>query len=250
LSDSGEDWVELYNADMLPVDLSGLYLTDNASLSGRTNTAFRPRSFVAGRSYAVFDANGDSNTAPNATNFRLSAEGEALRLYSTSLTSLDGVDFGQALSGVSRGRYTDGTASLRDFPNTVSRGFANYIDSDGDGLPDAWEMVNSTNPLLSDASDDPDGDGRTNRAEWLAGTNPRDSASAFGTEITSDINGFRIRFAAQQDRTYSVQYKNTLLNATWQKFRDIPAAETRNVEVIDPGVGGTSRFYRVITPRP
>jgi hypothetical protein len=146
LTDSGEDWVELYNADTLPVDLSGLYLTDNASLSGRRDTAIRPSSFIAGRSYAVFDANGDSSTAPNATNFRLSAEGEALRLYSSTLTSLDGVDFGQASSDVSRGRYADGTANLRDFPATVSRGFANYIDSDGDGLPDAWETANSTKP--------------------------------------------------------------------------------------------------------
>jgi hypothetical protein len=105
------------------------------------------------------------------------------------------------------------------------------------------------NPLLADASDDPDSDGRTNGAEWLAGTNPRDSASAFGTEISSDINGFRIRFTAQQDRTYSVQYKNTLLDATWQKLRDIPAAEVRNVEVVDSGATGTSRFYRVVTPR-
>jgi hypothetical protein len=245
----GEDWLEIYNSAALPVDLSGLFLTDNASLSGRTNTPIAPRSFIAGFGYTVFDASGNSELAPNATNFRLSAEGEALRLYSPALAALDGVDFGPSNSGVSRGRYTDGTANLRDFPGTVSRGFSNFIDSDGDGLPDAWELANNTNPLLADGGADPDGDQRSNLLELTAGTNPKNAASTFGTEISANASGFTIRFIAQQDRTYTIQFKNTLLDATWQKLRDIPAAETRNIEVIDSGATGASRFYRVVTPR-
>ncbi|HET6409878.1 MAG TPA: lamin tail domain-containing protein, partial [Chthoniobacteraceae bacterium] len=244
-----EDWLELYNSSPLPVELSGLFLTDNASLSGRTNTAILPRSYVAGLDYSVFDASGDSGLAPNATNFRLSAEGEALRLYSPALAALDSVDFGPAASGVSRGRYTDGTATFRDFPGTASRGFANFIDSDGDGLPDAWELANNTNPLLDDDDDDLDQDGRSNFLEYTAGTNPQNPASAFHIQISTDVSGFTIRFTAQQNRTYTVQFKNTLLDATWLKLRDIPAAETRSVEVIDPYTTGTSRFYRVITPK-
>lgn len=249
LGDGGEDWLELYNTDSLPVDLSGLYLTDDASLSGRTNTAIRPRSFVAGHGYTVFDANGDSSAAPNATNFRLSAEGEALRLYSASLVALDGVDFGSAILDVSRGRYTDGTGTIRNFPGTASRGFANYIDSDGDGLPDLWELANNTNPLLADSAADPDGDGRSNAMELNAGTDPRSANSIFDAEVEANVNGFTIRFTARQDRTYTVQYKNTLLDANWQTLRNIPAAETRNVQVVDSTATGSSRFYRVITPR-
>jgi hypothetical protein len=249
LADGGEDWLELYNTDSLPVDLSGLYLTDNASLAGRADTAIRPRSFIAGHGHSVFDASGDINASPNATNFRLSAEGEALRLYSASLAALDSVDFGQATPDVSRGRYTDGTATLRAFPATVSRGFANYIDSDGDGVPDAWELANNTNPLLADASADPDGDGRNNAAEFNAGTNPQNAASVFGAEVEATVNGFTIRFTAQQDRTYTLQYKNSLLDANWQILRNIPAAEARNVQVIDSTASGSSRFYRVVTPR-
>jgi len=44
-------------------------------------------------------------------------------------------------------------------------------DSDGDGLPDAWEMANFAT-LSANPGDDPDGDGASNMAEFNAGTNP------------------------------------------------------------------------------
>jgi len=50
------------------------------------------------------------------------------------------------------------------------------LDSDNDGMPDAWEVANGFNPLdPSDAATDADGDGLTNRQEYELGTDPRDS---------------------------------------------------------------------------
>ncbi len=50
-------------------------------------------------------------------------------------------------------------------------------DSDGDGLPDWWEIKYNLNPLSAAGDDgawgDPDHDGLNNRAEYLAGTNPK-----------------------------------------------------------------------------
>jgi pectate lyase len=67
-------------------------------------------------------------------------------------------------------------------PNQVG-GYPNYsfapdsvpVDTDGDGMPDAWEKANGLNP--NDASDgpaDPDKDGYTNVEEFLNGTNPKE----------------------------------------------------------------------------
>lgn len=47
------------------------------------------------------------------------------------------------------------------------------LDSDGDGLPDAWEKAHGLNPFdPSDALGDPDGDGFSNLAEFRRKTNP------------------------------------------------------------------------------
>jgi len=47
------------------------------------------------------------------------------------------------------------------------------LDSDGDGMPDTWEIANGLNPYdPTDAALDPDGDGLTNLQEYQLGTNP------------------------------------------------------------------------------
>ncbi len=45
-------------------------------------------------------------------------------------------------------------------------------DTDGDGLPDGWEVAFDLNPRQNDASLDIDGDGLTNLDEYQHGTNP------------------------------------------------------------------------------
>lgn len=56
-------------------------------------------------------------------------------------------------------------------------------DTDGDGMPDGWEVGYGLNPLSNgDASSDPDGDGISNLIEYLQGRNPTKGA-------TVDTNG-------------------------------------------------------------
>lgn len=49
--------------------------------------------------------------------------------------------------------------------------------SDGDEMPDEWEVAHGLDPYHYDAEDDNDGDGWSNLAEYYAGTNPNASSS-------------------------------------------------------------------------
>jgi hypothetical protein len=48
-----------------------------------------------------------------------------------------------------------------------------WFDSDGDALPDSYELKNGLDPLKGDAQDDKDGDGLTNAEEFRLGTDPQ-----------------------------------------------------------------------------
>ena len=51
--------------------------------------------------------------------------------------------------------------------------FGLTLDTDGDGMPDWWEVKYSLNRLMNDAGGDPDGDGWSNLYEYQHGTNPK-----------------------------------------------------------------------------
>jgi len=50
-------------------------------------------------------------------------------------------------------------------------------DTDGDNMPDGWEVNNGLDPLVANGGSDPDSDGLTNYQEYLYGTYPLDSDS-------------------------------------------------------------------------
>lgn len=54
---------------------------------------------------------------------------------------------------------------------------ANNSDTDGDGMPDGWEIVHGLNPLVNDADRDPDKDGVTNLQECRYELDPQASDS-------------------------------------------------------------------------
>ncbi len=78
--------------------------------------------------------------------------------------------------------YVLGTPQDRDddelsdaFEQLVSKTDIANDDTDGDEMPDGWEIGHALNPLLDDASDDPDGDWLTNLQEYQAISNPHDT---------------------------------------------------------------------------
>jgi len=123
-------------------------------------------------------------------------------------------------------------------------------DSDGDGMPDVWEETYGLKKLVNDANLDADGDGLSNLAEFTAGTNPQDAASALRVEeITAAGSARMLSFNAVSNRTYSVLFRDDVAATGWSKLIDVPARTTNRLErLTDSQPPGPTRFYRLVTP--
>ena len=106
-----------------------------------------------------------------------------------------------------------GTSKLVASPGATTRlDLTLGIDSDGDGLPDAWEQAliaaRGGNGSLADIGpkDDTDGDGLSNLQEYVAGTYAFDPADGFALKLVSTAGGRSVlEFTAIRGRSYSIQ---------------------------------------------
>ncbi len=120
-------------------------------------------------------------------------------------------------------------------------------DLDGDLISDTWERAHGLDPTVNDADLDPDGDGQSNRAEFLAGTDPHDNTSSL--QVRSLISGggtqWSLTFDSVPGRSYILQ-SSTDLHIWASVGTAIPAhatAPTTTVSFTSTPAPGT--FYRV-----
>ncbi len=139
------------------------------------------------------------------------------------------------------------------------------VDSDGDGLPDAWEqtLIDIYGGTLGGIrpGDDTDGDGIKNIDEYIAGTYAFDPEDGFKLSIVGVRNGHsQLEFLGIRGRSYTIQESPTMEQWTTSKFRFVTsgvpgplqtsyrATDVRllRVEVPPSAIAGTNRFFRAL----
>ncbi len=112
-----EDWIEIFNPGNDPVDMGGMYISDDST---------NPKKFriPEGHAATMVPANGllllwaddDWEEGVLHLEIKLSKDGEFLSLYQNDgKTVLDSVRFGEQQTDVSYGRKTDGAAEWTFF---------------------------------------------------------------------------------------------------------------------------------------
>ena len=100
-----DDWIELFNTTGTAFDLSGLYLSDNAT--NYMKWTFPAGSIILPNDYLIVWADDDSSQIGLHTNFKLSSSGETV-YFSNGINMYDAVGFSFQTTDVSYARCPDG----------------------------------------------------------------------------------------------------------------------------------------------
>ena len=108
----------------------------------------------------------------------------------------------------------DGLSNLEEFQHDLN---PRNSDTDGDAMPDGWELNNGFNPIVPDSVYDADRDEMINWHEYIAGTNPRDSNSVLRL-MNPKTQAYRaetiLKWPSVTGRQYSVFWETNLVKAT------------------------------------
>lgn len=122
-----DDWIELYNTTEKPVDLSGHFLSDDASEPRKW--AFPAGTVIGAGAYLVVWADNDDGDPGVHASFKLAAKGEAIVLSAfdgADVKTVDRVDFGAQATDTSAGRRPDRDGGA--WPMRPSPGLPNNVD--------------------------------------------------------------------------------------------------------------------------
>lgn len=180
----------------LALDGSAWENTDAGPAPGLTDMTLRVTGtggnpLTAGQQYQIQLFYSDDRTGPNA---------RGQRYHDGAGNFSDPVIAGDSTGVI--GTFTADATGYQDFHVQNTTGGTNFPvainayvlrivsneDTDGDGLPNVWEIANSLDPAsaagVNGAAGDPDSDNAANLAEYQAGSNPQDPAS-----VPGDVDG-------------------------------------------------------------
>ena len=128
-----DDWIEIFNAESFPVDIGGMFVTDDLSEPDKWQipaTAPGQTTIPAG-GFLVVWFDGDPVQGVLHVDTKLSAGGEDIGLYAPDGTPIDELSFGPQTPNISYGRTTDG-GNVFQFFSIPTPGTSNNSSAGGD----------------------------------------------------------------------------------------------------------------------
>jgi hypothetical protein len=127
-------------------------------------------------------------------------------------------------------------------------------DSDGDGIPDAWELESSGGLTLLTAAGDRDGDGFSDLAEYYADTDPLNPADCLRITQFSRRLGppqIFIQWTSVPSRLYVIEARDSMVAGAWTDvgLGSLPAAGPET-SFLFPNTAAPNRYFRVRALRP
>ncbi|HIJ51802.1 MAG TPA: hypothetical protein HPP66_01455 [Planctomycetes bacterium] len=224
------DFIELYNPRAFPVNLGGLFLTDDP-VAEPNKHRLAPLSFVPGAGMAVLIADGDPEDGPTHLDFQLSADQEIVALFDADLNEVDKVIYGPQTSDVSQGRAPDG-AETYAFCQPPTPGVSN-IDT---------VVINEAMAHSHDSNSD-----------WIELHNTTDEVINIGGWFLSDNSGSRMKYEIADGTTidpdkYFVFYEDVNFGNPNDPGCHLPFALSENGEMVclSSGLDGVLTGYTKI----
>ena len=121
-----EDWIEIYNDNDDPVNLAGLFITDDPATPDKYKL---PDIEIAGKDFVILWADNEIEEGAYHTNFRLSGNGEYIGLFDIDgVLAIDELAFGEQSEDISFGRIPDRGLNWQYF-NNPTPGETNIVET-------------------------------------------------------------------------------------------------------------------------
>ncbi len=123
-----DDWIELYNYGSNPVNIGGLYFTDDLSnpLKFQISDLYPDTTTIAAGGFLLLWADDDTEQGVLHTNFKLSNNGEQIGIYYSQFSKIDTLSYLEQFADTSYGLTWDGGNDWTFF-SSPTPGYSNSL---------------------------------------------------------------------------------------------------------------------------